>query len=109
MQDWKKWYLILILPTLFWLSFVQKTEILTAPPWQKLLYLLKHTYEKPLLLFAVISGFILSVLLIYVTNSFSQKDFECAAFKNFLRGIKIVSRNKLKNIIKQKYEQVANL
>jgi len=98
--------LVVILPTLFWLQAVKKTEVLTEPKWQALWHLLKHTHEKPLLLAAAIGGLVLALLLLWMMTQFSKLEFEGAYFGKFLRGTSIVSSSKLKRITKEKQQQV---
>ena len=106
--DRKKIYLlcVIFLPTLFWLSIVQKTEILRQPKWQSLWYLVRHTHEKPLLLAAVLVGLAVAIALIWMMTFFNKREFEGVPFKNFLRGTSVVNDHKLKRLTRQKQEQV---
>ena len=98
--------LLVVIPSLFWLKAVEKTETLAVPKWQAMWHILQHTGEKPILLIAAVSGLIVAGLLIWTIEHLSKLEFEGGYFKKFLRGTSIVSSDKLKNLTREKHEQV---
>lgn len=97
---------ILLLPTVFWMTAVQKTEVLTGKKIFALWELLKVTHTKPILLAAAIGGFLLACFIVWALHEFGKSSFEGAEFKKFLRGTKIVSGDELRSLTKEKNKQI---
>lgn len=99
--------LFLLMPTVSWLAVVRRTESLPKPRLKALWELLKQTPEKPLLIAAIAGGIVVAILLIWLMHSLGKSDFGGAPFKRFLRGTKLVSKEKLKRQTREKkVEQV---
>lgn len=75
--------LILLLPTLFWLEAVRRTEVLHPPKWRSLYTLLKLTPQKPILIIAFVSGLLFACALIFIIKKLSVRDFSGAPYKKF--------------------------
>lgn len=97
--------LVLILPTVCWFEAVRRTETLTHPKWRSLWTLLQATPHKPLLIVAIIIGFVLSILLIWAIHQMGKGEFEGASFKEFLRGTQVVSSSALSKKTRNKKQQ----
>lgn len=99
--------LILLLPTLFWLEAVRRTEVLHPPKWRSLYTLLKLTPQKPILIIAFVSGLIFACALIFIIKKLSVRDFSGAPYKKFYRGTRIISKSALeKKTFEKKVEQI---
>lgn len=97
--------LILLLPVMFWVTAVKKTEVLTTPKWKSGWALLTHTHEKPLLLGALVAGLCLAILLIWLMAQLGKNEFGGAPYKRFIRGTKTSSLSSLKRLTKDKKRQ----
>lgn len=98
--------IIIALPFVFWITAVQKTEVLGSPKLLALWELIKVTPQKPILLISALGGLAVGVLFAWLLNSVGQGEFGGAPFKRFLRGTRIVSAGKLKRMTKDKSKQV---
>ena len=81
-RDLKSIYgMILIMPPLCsWVFVVQATESLYSPRYIALLEILEQTPSKPLLIFALLSGFGLAVLVIMVITKCLDTEFRGAPY-----------------------------
>ena len=98
--------IIIVLPFIFWITAVQKTEVLGSPKLLALWELMKLTPQKPILLLSALGGLAVGVLFVWLLNSVGQGEFGGAPFKRFLRGTRIVSGGKLKRMTREKAKQV---
>src|SRR5690606_40179479 len=98
--------IIIVLPFIFWITAVQKTEVLGSPKLLALWELMKLTPQKPILLLSALGGLAVGVLFVWLLNSVGQGEFGGAPFKRFLRGTRIVSGGKLKRMRREKAKQV---
>src|SRR5690606_12526961 len=98
--------IIIVLPFIFWITAVQKTEVLGSPNLLALWELMKLTPQKPILLLSALGGLAVGVLFVWLLNSVGQGEFGGAPFKRFLRGTRIVSGGKLKRMTREKAKQV---
>ncbi|HGV0688960.1 TPA: type IV secretion system DNA-binding domain-containing protein [Escherichia coli] len=98
--------IIVALPFIFWITAVQKTEVLSSPKLLALWELMKLTPQKPILLLSALGGLAVAVLFVWLMNSVGQGEFGGAPFKRFLRGTRIVSAGKLKRMTREKAKQV---
>lgn len=98
--------IIIFLPFVFWLTAVQKTEVLGSPKLLALWELMKATPTKPVLMLSAAAGLGVAVLLVWLMNNVGKGEFGGAPFKRFLRGTRIVSAGKLKRITNEKGRQV---
>jgi len=99
--------LILLLPILFWLEAVRRTEVLYSPKWRSLYAILKLTPQKPILMIAFIGGLTLAFALMFILKKLSVSDFSGAPYKKFYRGTKIISKAALeKKTLEKRVEQI---
>lgn len=99
--------IFLLMPALFWVMAVKKTEELTDPKWKSAWALIKATPEKPVLLGAAIGGVVMAIFLIWVMSQIGKSEFGHAPYKKFLRGTKTSSVSGLKSKTRErKREQV---
>ncbi|HAZ7996816.1 TPA: type IV secretion system DNA-binding domain-containing protein [Escherichia coli] len=98
--------IVIVLPLIFWITAVQKTEVLGSPKLLALWELMKLTPQKPILLLSALGGLAVGVLFVWLLNSVGQGEFGGAPFKRFLRGTRIVSGGKLKRMTREKAKQV---
>jgi type IV secretory pathway TraG/TraD family ATPase VirD4 len=88
---------IFLLPALAWFAVARSTE--TIPPGHRIKAIIGLAYQtphKPLLLAALIGGFVVSIAIVWIISRLGETEFEGAVFKKFLRGTRIVSAAKLK-------------
>lgn len=99
--------IFILLPVLFWFEVVRRTEVLPPKKGPALWELMKQTPDKPILIMALVGGIVVAILLIWLMNELGKSDFGGAPFKRFLRGTKLVSKDKLKRMTREKkVEQV---
>lgn len=98
--------IFLLLPTVFWLTAVKKTEVLESPKLLSLFAIMKSTPEKPVLIGSLVAGIIIACLLIWALEHFLKSPFGGAAFKTFLRGTRIVTPGELSSKTKEKLPQI---
>lgn len=97
---------ILFLPFVFWLTAVQKTEVLGSPKLKALWELMKLTPQKPILLASALGGLAVAILFVWLLNNVGKGEFAGAPFRRFLRGTRVVSVGKLRSLTKEKAKQV---
>ena len=97
--------IFILLPVLFWFEVVRRTEVLPPKKGPALWELMKQTPDKPILIMALVGGIVVAILLIWLMNELGKSDFGGAPFKRFLRGTKLVSKDKLKRMTREKKVQ----
>jgi hypothetical protein len=91
---------------MFWLLAVRLSENLPAKKLPFLWQMMKRTYSKPVLIFALISGFVVALVLIRLLTKIAAAEFHGAPFHRFLRGTEIVRPEKLKRQTRSRIPQV---
>lgn len=92
----------LLAPLMGWFIAVKRTETLTAPKYQALFEIAKHTHEKPALLLGIAGGVLMAAVLTWLLVELYSSPFTGQHFKRFLRGTKIVTVDKLKSLTRDK-------
>lgn len=84
------------IPAAAWLLAVFQTQPQTNPKIHGILAAAQSTPQKPLLIAALIGGFILAGLTVWAINRLGRGEFQGAPFRRFLRGTRMVSPAELK-------------
>lgn len=87
---------VVFFPVVLWLMAVKKTELLTGNKVKALYGFIKLTPERPILMGALAVGLLLGILFAWVIHKLTASEFKGAAFKNYLRGSKVVGLSELR-------------
>jgi len=98
--------IIIVVPLIFWLTAVQKTEALTGHKLVALWDMMQVTHKKPILLASMLGGLTLAFLLIWLISRLGNGEFGGAPFRKFLRGTRMVSASDLRRKAREKQPQV---
>lgn len=96
---------MVLLPAVFWVTAVQKTETLSSPKLFSLFELMKVTHTKPILLAAIVGGLALGGILAWAIHQIGKSAFEGQEFKEHLRGTKIITAEELRKLTTEKNVQ----
>lgn len=100
-------FLLIAIPLCTWLFVVQQTEDLYSPRYLALFELIEETPDNPLLLGALIGGLVFAILIILMLSKILHTEFRGAPFRTYIRGTKIVSAQKLRNLSRANEEQIS--
>lgn len=87
--------LLVLLPLVFWLQAIKRTESFDKLGFAKLIEFAKLTPYKPILIGAVLAGLGLALLVMWMLSRLGKSEYAGAPFKTFLRGTAMVSHAKL--------------
>lgn len=92
----------IVLPILFWLIAVKKTEVLKKPKIKHIFEILISTHQKPVLIAAILGGLAAALLFGFILHKIPLDEFTGAKFKKFIRGSRIESGKSISSKTKEK-------